>query len=138
MLNRISVLSKEYSLNYLGLFFWFLWRQTIFLINSRKERELHQRAVWWLDGLGCLMSSAQLADGTPEDEHDGGMPSGDALEEGHPNSDRACQGKGKGVTRYVRLLLRHVALCNASVHGQNCQELLHMTCMQHVLDIGST
>ena len=99
MLNRISVLTKEYSLNYLGLFFWFLWRQTIFLINSRKERELQQRAVWWLDGLGCLMSSAQLADGTPEDEHDGGMPSGDALEEGHPNSDRAGQGKGKGATR---------------------------------------
>ena len=39
---------------------------------------------------------------------------------------------------HVRLLLRHVALCNASVHGQNCQELLHMTCMQHALDIRPT
>ena len=29
---------------------------------------------------------------------------------------------------HVRLL-RHVALCNASVHRQNCQELLHMTCL---------
>lgn len=100
MLNCISVLTKEYSLNYLGLFFWFLWRQTIFLINSRKERELQQRAVWWLVyGLHCEMSTALSADGTPVDVQDGGMPSGDALEEGHPNSDRAGQGKGKGATR---------------------------------------
>ena len=99
MLNRNSVLNKEYSLNYLGLFFWFLWRQTIFLINSRKERELQQRAVWWLVyGLHCEMSTALSADGTPEDVQDGGMPSGDALE-GDPNSDRAGQGKGKGATR---------------------------------------
>ena len=35
-------------------------------------------------------------------------------------------------------LLRHVALCNASAHRQNCQELMHMTCMQHILDIAST
>jgi hypothetical protein len=99
MLNRNSVLNKEYSLNYLGLFFWFLWRQTIFLINSRKERELQQRAVWWLVyGLHCEMSTALSADGTPVDVQDGGMPSGDALE-GDPNSDRAGQGKGKGATR---------------------------------------
>ena len=99
MLNRNSVLNKEYSLNYLGLFFWFLWRQTIFLINSRKERELQQRAVWWLVyGLHCEMSTALSADGTPVDVQDGGMPSGDAPE-GDPNSDLAGQCKGKRATK---------------------------------------
>ena len=40
-------------------------------------------------GLCPEMSTAQSADGTPEDAHHRGMPSGDAQAEGDPSTERA-------------------------------------------------
>ena len=42
-----------------------------------------------------MSSTAQPADGAPEELHDGGKPSGDSEADGVPTTERAGKGKGK-------------------------------------------